>query len=158
MENFRKKVKLRIAYLSLCVVAVSIALGVGVLSQNGVLRPGAVEGHLNNFAHGVNAGILASMILVPVIRIIQMVHYLRDEKKLRLEYIKYTDERTREIEEKSSNLSCFISIMILLLGVLVFGFFNEIVAVTLLVALGVLLLSKVLAKAIFIQLLSRRFV
>ena len=147
MEKFRKKTLHRVWCLSFCFAIIAVAFVVAGLHRVGV--DSSALSHLADFTQGVNFGLLMSGGLIGLVRIIRLIGCLRDEKKLRIEYIKHTDERTREIEEKSSSFACFVTSMVLLLGVVVFGFFNEAIAVTLLAALGVLLISKVSSKLFY---------
>ena len=77
------------------------------------------------------AGVYFGIIVVAAFLMIKYLILLRNEDKLKAEYIKTTDERNIEISKATMRTSSVISLVATGLAVLITGFFSKTVSITL---------------------------
>jgi len=134
MELFKKKIKTRIVLL--CAV---LLLFVAILLYN---QFGANVTIKDSLAFSFQCGFSAAGSLVLVFWLFKYRTSLKDEAKLRLLYNQENDERMSTIRAKAGIPMVLILSMMLVLGGMVIGYFNETVFVILVgVALFQLLVS-----------------
>ena len=118
MEEYRKKLKKRFV-LYLLVLFVSFA-GIGTFFVFG----GVLFGMDAELRRGFG-GIFGILFIGSFIGILSSIVTLGDEKKLKEEYIRSTDERNLIIEAKSSNVTLNIVMAGLYIGFVVFTLFSD---------------------------------
>jgi len=134
MELFRKKLKTRIVLF--CAV---LLLFVAILLYN---QFGANDAVKDSLAFSFQCGFSAAGSLALVFWLMKYRGALKDEAKLRLLYNEEKDERMSAIRAKAGIPMVVILSMILVLGGMIIGYFNETVFVVLIgVALFQLLVS-----------------
>ena len=143
MELFRKKLKTRIVLF--CAV---LLLFVAILLYN---QFGANDAVKDSLAFSFQCGFSAAGSLALVFWLMKYRGALKDEAKLRLLYNEEKDERMSAIRAKAGIPMVVILSMMLVLGGMIIGYFNETVFVVLigaalfqlLVSIGVKLFYKV---------------
>lgn len=121
MEDFKKKIQRRF-YLCLmfCCSGSAIYWGLSRLIKD-----------VPDFSRGMITGIYVGMDVVAVFLMIKYLILLRNETKLKAEYIKTTDERNIEISKETMRTSSVITIALTGLAILITGFFNRTASLTL---------------------------
>ncbi len=134
MEQFRKKIKIRMILISIVLL-----IFVAILLYN---QFGASEALKDSLAFSFQCGLSASGSLVLVFWLMKNRRALADEAKLRLLYNQENDERMSAIRAKAGIPMVLILSMALVLGGMIIGYFNETVFVIFIgVALFQLLVS-----------------
>ncbi len=125
MKEFRKKLEKKVKICSLFASS-SILIFIG----SNLLFDGA-----SDFANGLITGFFSGLMVVIIFNLVRMTAALQNEKKLREMYVAETDERNIAIGKETSNTAVTISTMCLALAVIVAGFINVTVCITLAAAL-----------------------
>ena len=133
MEEYRKKVTFR--------QRMAIGMCLAAPSSTWLIR--SLAGDVSEYARGLLAGVLVAGILIGAFFAARMTMLLKNEDKLREQYIKATDERNQAIGRETSRAACLILLVVLYLGIIVSAFFSMIVSLTLFCVL------QVLAAAVF---------
>jgi hypothetical protein len=107
------------------------------------------KSHISDFVHGAQTGIFTGLFLGLILGIIKIKQILKDESSLRKAYIKSHDERNQFIFSKIGTTTFYIEAFILFWGIIVAGFFNATVTITLLVVLFIKLVLKKILKLYF---------
>lgn len=145
MEAYKRSMQSLIKWIILgLVLSLAITIGLYFYSQQQMNKA-----HISDFVHGVQTGIFTGLFLGLIYAIIKIKSILKDEASLKKAYIKSNDERTRFIYYKISNTSFYIEVFILFLGVIISGFFNSFVSITLLAVLSIKLILKKVLKLYF---------
>ncbi len=95
--------------------------------------------NLSDHAMGYYSGGGAAIISMGLFAFFSTRRTLRDEKRLRAEQIKETDERTQEVKRRAASLTILLSLLGLYLGLLVAVLMNPTVYLTLLGVFAVFL-------------------
>lgn len=138
MEQFRVKVEKRLKWMKVLVMVFLLALAVIKLVPK---FPGTAS--LTGACIG---GIWASLAVI-----FQQSKCLKDEKKLRKLWIEENDERMKAIRVKAGQPFVIFWSLALLAASVVAGFFNEVVADTLVMVAVVQLLISLIIKGICTQ-------
>ncbi len=129
---YRNKIYLRIFYCIAIVIAGAAAyLAVAAM-------PNGITAHMDDYTRGFYTGGGAGIFLAGAIKIIRYVRILMDPEKMRRMQIRENDERNLYIGQKTWSYSGYIFYGVLYIGMLVSGFLNKTVFITLTVTLGVL--------------------
>lgn len=121
MENFKKTIEKRMKFYIGVIGVFTILFAAKVLHW---FTPVVQNQHYTDFFSGVQFGLLFGIELYLVYRIAYYQGVLKNDKKLRILYIKENDERTIEIAKRSGIESYKITIIILLGGAIVVGYFS----------------------------------
>lgn len=139
MDNFKRKITIRLVFLTLLLVSVLAVYLILFMNQDELKQ---ASNWLVSFQRGILFGI-------SILLILDTFKYLRvrgDEEKLRKLYIKENDERSIKIMEKAATAGINICILGLALATIISGYFNELVFSTLLGATLFVGLIKGLCK------------
>lgn len=142
MEKFiNKKKKQYIGYMIAFIVFFVIAMVSQFLVTAGILVP-------KNY--GSNPIFTACMAwsIVSLCYSIDAKRLLKNEEKLKKAYIKETDERTLLIEKNATVLTCKISVFILCIAFIIFGFIDEKIYNAMFAVIGIELTIYLLCKFI----------
>jgi hypothetical protein len=112
-------------------------------------RPEMLKGPVPDAVAGFNAGFFAGLEAVMVYYLIKYIAALRSDEKLNALYVYENDERIRYIRAKIGGTGMTIVIAGLAAGVVIAGFFDFTVFVTLLCALLFTLLTKLGLKGYY---------
>lgn len=121
MEEFRKKYEKRFRFTSImCCILPAAFFAARHFSQN-----------TSEFAQGLVYGLFVALMVAAIAACTSMGVTLRNEEYLKKKYIEENDERNAEIAKKTMHTSSLISLYLTAIAVIVSGFFNEIVSITL---------------------------
>lgn len=132
LERYRQKIRRRVIALvvlfsTFTCLAVMLQAYFKVFAPNGTPE----QDFLSGFRLGVFFALDAELVFIVILNLIT----LRSEKRLKKEWIRENDERTKAISGKSSQTTCIAMLILLGVGSVVAGFFNTIVFTTLLIVL-----------------------
>lgn len=126
MEKFRENVikqrRVCIAMAIMSVIFIILAIIYNGSDLNQLNSPGM---------DGARVGACGGALGVSIVYIIQLTSYLKDDEKLRKQYIRQSDERNKNIREKSLSISFYIFIIIGAIGMFISSFFNAYISLTL---------------------------
>lgn len=143
MEQFRKKLRIRISWLSV------LSLATALMGVYDVFF--APESLKNMIVFEFQGGVLVAVCILSLINIIKYSKILKDNSKLELEYNKENDERFKTIKSKAGiPIVPVLSVLIIMSGIIA-GYFNITVFYTLIiVAICQILISGVI-KLIYMK-------
>lgn len=145
METYKRSLQSLIKWIILgLLLSLCVTIGLYIYSQKTMN-----QAHINDFVHGVQTGISAGLFVGLIRGAFKIKKILKDESSLKKEYIKSRDERTQFIFSKMGTTSFYVEMFVLLLGIIVSGFFNEIVTITLLAVLAVKIILKITLKTYY---------
>ena len=127
MEEFKKKLKTQ-QLLSTMVLTSSLAVYC-------LLR--FLTKDVSDFAQGLTTGFWIAIEVLALVNTVRLLVTLRNEEEIKKLYIQEKDERNIAIQKETSQKSSVINVIVLGLAVLVAGFFDIKVSVTLFVVLSV---------------------
>lgn len=140
MEKYRKTIKLRMALLGIMVL-----LAVGLSIFNVFF---ATEEMQNSYLFGFQSGAATGFGIFSLIMLIRYSKIIKDDNKLKLEYNKDNDERTKAIMAKAGlPMMLYTSVAMILAGIIV-GYFNEVAFKTLVFAAMAQLIVAIISMAI----------
>lgn len=151
METYREKLKLQNVVFAIGCVALALFSVLGFLGEAGVVKlaPSVGDGHWQSrwrgFISGASFGILA-MLLFGLIRNLRA---LKDEKKLKQQYVKEGDERQKQIYTNALCAAMRATLILGLAAVIVAGYFSMTVSLTLLVTVLLVSLMTLAFKLYF---------
>ena len=139
MEKFKKKIQRRF-YLCLMLSCSGSAIywGLSYLIKD-----------VSDYSRGMITGIYTGIIFIATVLMIKYLILLRNEDKMKAEYIKTTDERNNEISKETMRTSSLITLVLTGLAILVTGFFSQTVSTTLFIDLAASSLITVLVFAYY---------
>lgn len=145
MEQFRKKLKIRI-YLLLTLSLVAAILGVyDTFFASETLK------NMNVF--GFQMGATAAIGFLSLVNIFKFSIVLKDDNKLKLEYNKENDERTKAIKSKAGiPVLPVLSILTIISGIIA-GYFNITVFYTLIITAMCQILICGMIKLIYMKIM-----
>ncbi len=123
MEEFRKKMekKLRI-YSIMCCIMPSIFFGMRF-----------IVGNASDFSQGMVTGLFIGGMFSAIFLLTRTYAILHNEEMLKSKYIQETDERNNAIIKQTTQTSSLISIFVTAMAVIITGFINEVICITLFV-------------------------
>ena len=127
MEEFKKKLKTQ-QLLSTMVLTSSLAVYF-------LLR--FLTKDVSDFAQGLTTGFWIAIEVLALVNTVRLLVTLRNEEEIKKLYIQEKDERNIAIQKETSQKSSVINVIVLGLAVLVAGFFDIKVSVTLFAVLRV---------------------
>ena len=139
MDEFRKKINFR---FNLCLMFCCSGSAIYWLLHR------LVE-NVPDFSRGMIFGMFIAMDFLAVFYMIKCQMLLRNEDKLKAEYIKSKDERNNEISKETMRTSSLITLMGTGLAILVTGFFSKTVSLTLFISMTASALITVLVFAYY---------
>ncbi len=102
-----------------------------------------------SFFSGFQAGICGTFFVASISYVIKILRVRKNEQKLKKMYIEAYDERKREISLRASSLSSFLTIYLLMVGVMVAGFWDQKVFFTLLAVLLVYAVILLISELVY---------
>jgi hypothetical protein len=143
MEQFRKKLKIRISWLSVLSLTTALVGAYDVFFAPETLK--------NITAFEFQGGALVAICILSSLNIIKYIKILKDDNKLKLKCNKENDERFKTIKSKAGiPIVPVLSVLMIMSGIIA-GYFNTTVFYTLIiVAMCQILISGVI-KLIYIK-------
>lgn len=140
MEKYKKTLKLRMVLLGIMVL---LAVGLSVFNVFF-----ATEEMQNSYLFGFQCGAATGFGIFSLIMLIKYSKIIKDENKLKLEYNKDNDERTKAIMAKAGlPMMLYTSVAMILAGVVI-GYFNEVAFKTLVFAAMAQLIIAIISMII----------
>lgn len=139
MEDFKKKIKFRFQLCTMYCCSGSVLFI--------VLNP--LFDNISDFSRGMLSGMMVAIDMLALFLMVKYLVLLRNEDKLKAEYIKSTDERNITISKETMRTASVISLMLTAIAILVSGFFSKVVAITLFAELTVSTLITVIVNAYY---------
>lgn len=145
MENYKKMMQQKISSNT---IMFCLSSAVFIISQQGHLSKYKPDGDFGDFIGGFQIGLFVAFAMWLIASTVYIGAALKDDKKLREMYIKYTDERNMKISEligfKLYKCVCFP----LLIATIVAGYFSVEVFFTLL-AVILFIYAVTLARTLY---------
>ena len=156
MKEYRAKLKIDTLITAISAVILAAVSALATANEIGLVdlfSPMAGDSHWhsrwNGFVTGASAGLLILMVLI----LVRNLKAMKDEKALKKLFIKDNDERTAEIY-KSAQAAAYRTVLLVgLVAVIVAGYFNVTVSLTILVSIMIAAVIGILYKVYF----SRKF-
>lgn len=151
METYREKLKVQNVILVIGCVVLAAFCVLSFLGEAGIMNfaPSVENSHWQSswrgFISGASIGILA-MLLFGLIRNLRA---LKDEKKLKQQYVKEGDERQKQIYTNALCAAMRATLILGLAAVIVAGYFSMTVSLTLLVTVLLVSLMTLAFKLYF---------
>jgi len=137
MEQYKERLKIHNTVIGICCILLAVFCFLGFAGELGwvdFMTPETGDSHWQSrwrgFVSGASFGILALMLF----GFVRNLQALKDEKKLKQLYIKENDERQNLIYTQALRSAMQISLILGLVAVVISGYFNMIVSLTLLVS------------------------
>lgn len=127
MEQYRKNLKIQCWISGIVAVA---AIVVVILGFNRSFTPSYQGERWVDFWSGMYSGMATGIALLSIIGIIKNLLALRNEAKLKRQYVKENDERTQAIWEKVGGQSYWPIVGGLMLAIVISGYFSPVVCLT----------------------------
>ena len=130
MEQFKETLRSRMLALG------TFILGLLVLVSYSLFYPTSANSEaMHAFMMGLNAGLMAVVLVVSIRTIVKYLRAMKDPERLRSLYIYENDERRRLIQSKVGGTAIQLILMALATATVVSEFFNQTVFFTLLAVL-----------------------
>ena len=143
MENYREKLKIQNILYGIGALAL---LAIQVLAYTGVVTPLGMDERWHSFYNGFIAGAAFGVMALFIVGLIMNLRALRNEKAMKKQYIKETDERSRQIAVLGKSAGATIFLLLLLPTAIILGYFNVTVFITCISCVLALALSMAGAK------------
>lgn len=146
MENFAGILKRRIIFLStfsLIALLVTVVIWIWGYDQIGSAS------HISDFMHGAQVGLFAGFFAIMFKAIIKYARAIKDENRIKVIYIEENDEREKLIKGKIGGAGFDFITGVIMLAIVIAGFFNGIVFLTLLSTLAFMIIVKLLLKSFY---------
>jgi hypothetical protein len=143
MEQFRKKLKTRISWLSVLSVTTALMGVYDVFFASEALK--------NMTVFEFQGGVLAAICILSSINIIKYSKLLKDDNKLKLECNKENDERFKTIKSKAGiPIVPVFSVLMIMSGIMA-GYFNITIFYTLIIVAMCQMLISGVVKLIYMK-------
>jgi hypothetical protein len=131
MENYKKSLATGINFMYIgLLLSMLVTIGLVIYSYS-VMD----NSDIGDFVHGLQTGMFGGIFIALIFGIVKSKKALKDENSLKQSYIIATDERSKFVFSKMSLTAVYVEHFFLMLAIIVSGFFNEVICLTLLVVL-----------------------
>ena len=140
MEEYREKLKLTNAINGVACLILAVFCVLGFAGEAGwvsFMTPAAGDSHWQSTWRGFVSGAAGGILALMLYGFIRNALALKDEKKLKKLYIKEKDERQNQIYTQALCAAMRTALILGLVAVVVTGYFNMTVSITLLVTVFV---------------------
>ena len=127
MENYREKLKIHNILYAIGALAL---LGIQVLAYSGLVSPAGVSERWHSFYNGFIAGAAFGVMALFIVGLVMNLRALRSEKAMKKQYIKETDERSRQIAVMGKSAGATIFLLLMVPAAIILGYFNVTVFIT----------------------------
>ena len=127
MENYREKLKIHNILYGIGALAL---LAIQVLAFTGIVSPVGADERWHSFYNGFIAGAAFGVMALFIVGLILNLRALRNEKAMKKQYIKETDERSRQIAVMGKSTGATIFTLLSLPAAIILGYFNVTVFIT----------------------------
>lgn len=131
MENYKKSLTTGINFMYIgLLLSMLVTIGLVIYSYS-VMD----NSDIGDFIHGLQTGMFGGIFIALILGIVKNKKALKDENSLKQSYIIANDERSKFVFSKMSLTAVYVEHFFLMLAIIVSGFFNEVICLTLLVVL-----------------------
>lgn len=127
MENYREKLKIHNILYSVGALAL---LAIQVLAFTGLVSPVGADERWQGFYNGFIAGAAFGVMALFIVGLVMNLRALRSEKAMKKQYIKETDERSRQITAMGKSAGATIFLLLMVPAAIILGYFNVTVFIT----------------------------
>lgn len=127
MENYREKLKIHNILYAIGALAL---LAIQVLAYSGLVSPVGADERWQGFYNGFIAGAAFGVMALFIVGLVMNLRALRSEKAMKKQYIKETDERSRQITAMGKSAGATIFLLLMVPAAIILGYFNVTVFIT----------------------------
>lgn len=127
MENYREKLKIHNILYGVGALAL---LAIQVLAFTGLVSPVGADERWQGFYNGFIAGAAFGVMALFIVGLVMNLRALRNEKAMKKQYIKETDERSRQITAMGKSAGATIFLLLMVPAAIILGYFNVTVFIT----------------------------
>ena len=127
MENYREKLKIHNILYAIGALAL---LAIQVLAYSGLVSPVGADERWQGFYNGFIAGAAFGVMALFIVGLVMNLRALRSEKAMKKQYIKETDERSRQIAVMGKSAGATIFLLLMVPAAIILGYFNVTVFIT----------------------------
>ena len=127
MENYREKLKIHNILYAIGALAL---LAIQVLAYSGLVSPVGADERWQGFYNGFIAGAAFGVMALFIVGLVMNLRALRNEKAMKKQYIKETDERSRQITAMGKSAGATIFLLLMVPAAIILGYFNVTVFIT----------------------------
>ena len=146
MESYRNKLKIQNIF---SLIGLLVTISLLVLSAMQLIHPVVASDRWAAFWNGFISGITGAVAVCLLFGIARNLLAMRDEQKLRAQYIKSHDERTQRIWELSGASSYWFVTMGLLLAAIVAGYFNPLITIVIVCCIFYICIVRLILKVYY---------
>ncbi len=139
MELYRKTVQKRMAVLSAMVLAVGLPM---IFDAFHLITPIGDSAAWGDFWHGMLLGMGIAAEILGIFFLARYMDILKDNAKLKEAYVRENDERGTVIASHVGRNAYWFDMPVLILGIIIGGYFNQTVSLTCLAVFACLLLTR----------------
>lgn len=134
MEKYRKTLKKQNLVMAICILILLTVTVLGFVAEAGLveLTPQAGDSHWQSKWRGFMSGAAMGVLGLMLFGLIRNLNAMKDEKKLRKLYNQMHDERTIQLFHNARSAAMTVFLIVGLMAVIVTGYFNITVSVTIL--------------------------
>ena len=134
MEKYRKTLKKQNIVMAICILILLTVTVLGFVAEAGLveLTPQAGDSHWQSKWRGFMSGAAMGVLGLMLFGLIRNLNAMKDEKKLRKLYNQMHDERTIQLFYNARSAAMTVFLIVGLMAVIVTGYFNITVSVTIL--------------------------
>lgn len=138
MENYKKSLTTGINFMYIgLLLSMLVTIGLVIYSYS-VMD----NSDIGDFIHGLQTGMFGGIFIALILGIVKSKKALKDENSLKQSYIIANDERSKFVFSKMSLTAVYVEHFFLMLAIIISGFFNEVICLTLLVVLIISIVFK----------------
>lgn len=127
MENYREKLKIHNILYGIGALAL---LAIQILAFTGLVSPVGADERWQGFYNGFIAGAAFGVMALFIVGLVMNLRALRNEKAMKKQYIKDTDERSRQITAMGKSAGATIFLLLMVPAAIILGYFNVTVFIT----------------------------
>ena len=127
MENYREKLKIHNILYAIGALAL---LAIQILAYTGLVSPVGADERWQGFYNGFIAGAAFGVMALFIVGLVMNLRALRSEKAMKKQYIKETDERSRQITVMGKSAGATIFLLLMVPAAIILGYFNVTVFIT----------------------------
>lgn len=135
MENFREKLKIQNITFAICAFALAAFSFLAAAGEFGLIpffNPVGGDSHWQSMWRGFISGAAFAILAFMIFGLVRNILALKDEKKLKKLYIKENDERAIQVWTASRAAAFQTGLLLGLVAIIVTGYFNMTVSITIL--------------------------
>lgn len=134
MEQYKEKLKKQNLVLAVCSCVLALCAILPYAAEAGLipLTPVSMDSHWQSTWRGFVSGASTGILVLMVFALIRNILAMKDERKLKKLYAKMHDERTIQLFHNARSTAMSIFLIVGLIAVIVTGYFNATVSITIL--------------------------